>query len=690
MSINIDQILNELSYRVGKVNLKNEIHLKELINLLSENNISRDDIISITRNIIFLNEITEDEKQPQDKVKIYIEPGEKPPKGRKILKGPRGGYYFYGTPQEKNDKKNKKPVNKKPVNIFNKPAVKKPNVINKPVKPVVKKEIDPITKSTSFLSKLDDKYLKSKLKNISPQNIKIVNDLTSNLNKFLNSKNDSEKRKLAQQISDTHKLWVNKDPNLYDKNKLYVGSVPGSDRKILGNSNSSILNTISKELMKYGANLLPQKDPLKDVKNQFQGASKPTFTEVHHAKKDNNVSEVFKDKMFEGIDSKYHSVFGPKDKMGSLLWPPDKNSKEYFKFSIDNNKALDNTIEAARKAALDKKVSKEFYSALVKHKERMTNILNKTKVPSDEARQAVLDSYGQLATSLYTEDSELAGSIMKNFAENALYESEIAGGENVLLPAHGSFPSADKIKLNIKTGTKVERVSGVSVKFGKSGLTYGMPAETKQYQKFHPDPAKRDIMENRVGLDGYELGIKNEWVKDKKKFDELYGNSGLDILLPKGFNNKLHAASQKMLSHIESLKQKSGYSTTKKPPKDKIMVIKDEIEKLNKSLGAELAKEINIEQLSGKIGKDNAKLFSGGVLEMVNIIGFSNILRTSGGLDKIEHNHQNYEDGKLVFHTESGSSDIGLWNLLWRPYGDRAGGLDAGFNAERKSKLNLK
>jgi len=50
------------------------------------------------------------------KIKIYLEPGQKAPKGKKLLKGPKGGNYYMGTPAEKK-KAEKKPTKKK-VNIF--------------------------------------------------------------------------------------------------------------------------------------------------------------------------------------------------------------------------------------------------------------------------------------------------------------------------------------------------------------------------------------------------------------------------------------------------------------------------------------------------------------------------------------------------------------------------------------------
>lgn len=691
-----DVIANELAYRVGKPDLTKKEHLNVLIEILKEEGWSNSAITYFVRNIIIIAEATPISEPKDNKVKIYIQPGEKPPKGRKLKKGPRGGIYFLGTPQEKqtsDNKSNKKKI-QAPLDKKTKVATKK-NVVpvkskKKVVPQTVKTPLDMTTKSVQYLDKLTPEFLKQKLKNYSPENIAKVNDLTSSLKKLMSSNDDEKNQNLVNDIMNTHKLWVNKDPNLYMKNKLYVGSLPTTDRKILGISNSPILNTISKKLIKYGANLVPQKDPLKDLKNKFQSSSKPTFTDIHDASKDENVKSIFSDKMFSGIDSKYYSVFGPKDKGGSLLWPPNKHSKEYLRFSIENNNALNLTIEAAKEAVKEKKITQKFSNALIEHKNRMTDILNKVKIPSDEARQAIKDSYGKLTHALYEEDSELASSIMKNFAENALYESEIAGGENVLLPANGSFPSADKIKINLEGNSKVERVSGISVKWGKSGLIYGMPAETKQYQKFHPDPDKRDILDNRVGQTGYELGIKNDWVKNKKKFLELYGNSGLDLFFPKNVGTQLYDAANKMLNHVETLKLQSNYDKIKKPAKDKIMLIKDKIQKVNTQLASDILQDINLDALSQKIGKDNANLFSKGIMEMVNIIAFANILRTSNGLDSIEHNHQSYENGKLEFHTEAGSSDIGQWNLNFRPYGDRAGGLIAGFNSERKEKMNLK
>ena len=60
-------------------------------------------------------------------VKIYLQPGQKAPKGKKVQKGPKGGKYFLGTPAEKqaHDKgKSNTKITKPAVNIFDKPKDK--------------------------------------------------------------------------------------------------------------------------------------------------------------------------------------------------------------------------------------------------------------------------------------------------------------------------------------------------------------------------------------------------------------------------------------------------------------------------------------------------------------------------------------------------------------------------------------
>ena len=117
---------------------------------------------------------------------------------------------------------------------------------------------------------------------------------------------------------------------------------------------------------------------------------------------------------------------------------------------------------------------------------------------------------------------------MKNMAEMALYDTELAAGEEVYLPSAGSFPSGDKLRVT-REGGKVERVASVSVKYGKSGKygSFGFPGETGQYQKYHPNPEYRDRLNSRPGDTGYELGVKDDIVQSDKQMGKIIDESGL-------------------------------------------------------------------------------------------------------------------------------------------------------------------
>ena len=72
---------------------------------------------------------------------------------------------------------------------------------------------------------------------------------------------------------------------------------------------------------------------------------------------------------------------------------------------------------------------------------------------------------------------------------------------------------------------------------------------------------------------------------------------------------------------------------------------------------------------------------------VVSALTFSSTLKTSNGLDVIEHNHQEIKEGKYESHTdtaEDGTNNMKLWKLTWRAYDSRAGGLIASFNSDRK------
>ena len=103
----------------------------------------------------------------------------------------------------------------------------------------------------------------------------------------------------------------------------------------------------------------------------------------------------------------------------------------------------------------------------------------------------------------------------------------------------------------------------------------------------------------------------------------------------------------------------------------------------------EMKKKINQvqDELEKLVGKDNARLAGKSPANMMSIIAFSAILKTSKGLDTLEHNHQTIENGKYESHTDSaedGTMDIKNWKMTWRAYDSRGGGLIGSFNSARK------
>ena len=69
----------------------------------------------------------------------------------------------------------------------------------------------------------------------------------------------------------------------------------------------------------------------------------------------------------------------------------------------------------------------------------------KGKFPSDECADKLKDAYGRYSQKLIETDPKTAKSMLKNQAEIMIYQDELARGEEVYLPAHPSYPGADKL-----------------------------------------------------------------------------------------------------------------------------------------------------------------------------------------------------------------------------------------------------
>ena len=95
------------------------------------------------------------------------------------------------------------------------------------------------------------------------------------------------------------------------------------------------------------------------------------------------------------IRTSLHGLYGVKDENGKVKMPSNKYSKEYLKQSFDNP-AIDKTIEAAQKLVDAEQLDEKFVTALKEHKERLSKVLSEHEIPSEEAKDAINDSYNEL------------------------------------------------------------------------------------------------------------------------------------------------------------------------------------------------------------------------------------------------------------------------------------------------------
>ena len=523
--------------------------------------------------------------------------------------------------------------------------------------------------------------------------------------------NKNPSKELAQKVVEKYGLEVSSNGK-----KVYMRNINFEARKLLGQNNATkfIKDTIenaSGEKLKGGGKGV-------NVKQEVTTTSKPDLATKRTAAEDSNVQELFSQSPYDRLGSEFHQVFGPVGENGNVLTPSNKHSKTYLEQSIRENNSIRNTIEKLKELEKTENVSPKIRQALEEHQATIEKISKTMKIPSTEAAQAIGDSYAKMAETMSTESPTLAGAMMKNMAEMALYDTELAAGDEVYLPSAGSFPSGDKLKVT-RDGGKVERVASVSVKYGKSGKygSYGFPGETGQYQKYHPNPEYRDRIGSRPGDDGYSMGVKDDIVQSDEKMDKIVEESGMGGAIKD--KKKLYGAFRNQIDEMNKLKKEIGYVQNPKsdasklakkykkgkvwtPPEmedeykrlramppawQQLNIVKDKIKAIEDKTRKEIESSLDVDKLSELIGKDNTRTILNHPGAVVSALTFSSTLKTSNGLDVIEHNHQEIKDGKYESHTdtaEDGTIDLKNWKMTWRAYDSRGGGLIGSFNSARK------
>lgn len=480
-----------------------------------------------------------------------------------------------------------------------------------------------------------------------------------------------------------------------NKKKLYLDDMRkygGGLYKILGEGTKSIISTINKiaeymELPEDNNKMAIELEAVakpdlgsQNIRSVYKKTAKGFTEEVN----DINVERLFQTPPLDRIETpKFKSLFGPLDDNGNLLTPSSNNSKEYLKFSIENNISIDNTINVLERYASEGKISPNLANSVKSHKQKMNDILNNMEIPSEEAAVAVDASYATMFDELMKQNQDLASRMLKQFAEMRLYDSEIAKGDEAYLPGDGSFPAGDKLVFKNGAGG-TERVSFVSVKYGKNGDVYGCPANSKALQTLHPDPNKRNRQGQYIGESGYTLAINDELVEDeettkstiKSMISEMPDIQGI---LSEEEITKIAETVFKTKERVGQLKSK--YEKDGKV--DKVGWAKLQKDLLKDSTMIELNKNmqelISVEKFTKMIGSRNGKVsakYDFGAAHFMSGLCFANQVVTSNGYEGVTHNKQYYDNGVLESATVAGTTDRDEWYINFRMYrtSGRAGG----------------
>ena len=507
---------------------------------------------------------------------------------------------------------------------------------------------------------------------LSSEDKKIANELIVQVEKLKGLTGD-KKQKFGKKLMNDYKLGMSSNGK-----KFYIKGM--SEYKAMGAGKvSASLNDVFKDIEGFG-----ELGQLKAAKTKLQTASKPELATMSKPG-DKNVDKIFVgDETLNRLDKKYRGVFAPLGKDGKILHPSNQHSSEYFKQSVNENSALDNTIESLKSEEKAGNISPKMREALEGHKERMVEMRDRFDSISDPKERAseVAKSYATLFQQMHKADSDMGGSMIKNMAEMALYDTEIAGEQEAYLPSAGTFPSGDKLRVDRDGKGKVEKVASVSVKYGKKGQFYGFPGQTDKYANYHPDPEYRNRQANRAGRKGYETGIRDDLIEDPKKFQKMGDESGYGEALK--YPKEVQAIVKEMQDFMRDEKKRKGItSETSKTLK----TIEQDVYRKNAALMEKLNKVVDwdkFESISGKGDKNLCTSSKHGVLALANIMSFMSVVKTGDGLKTIEHNHQEIHDGKYVSKTDIGTDNPTDWNFGYRPFGDRAGGLIAGFSREEQ------
>lgn len=578
----------------------------------------------------------------------------------------------YITPEKQEKKKSNSLVSK---DIMDKSKSKsqnintKSNISNKNISNKIDKKVYNI-----IISKLDNS-------NVTEKATPFINKFKKAIHTLYNSNNKS---KIANEFKDFN-LTTNSS-----RKKLYLNDlkVSGNDRKLFSKGGSESERNLIKKLEYYLGPIPSDSGDLSMIKletaakpdlghgvslyNRTASNNKNRWNYTNELSDDPILNKLFSNPPLNQIEKReYKILIGPQNEKGHIIQSGGKNSKIYLKHSIENNKSIDKVIKLLNNLAIEGRISPQLSQSVKQHKKRMTDILNNYDIPSKKASQAVDSSYAKMFDELYNVDPESSSKILKQFAEMRLYDSEVANGDEVYLPESNIFPAGDKIFVDTnKSKLFGERVSFISVKYGKTGDVYGCPANTSAIQRLHPDKNKRNLLGNYIGEDGKLLCITDDVLSDKNKaFDyisNILSEQGYGDLFSKNELIKLSEISVNFKNRIKKIKEMSiiknkvNWSLFQKNMKN---------DKLLNSLNGSLKDIVSVERFIKLIGTRNGRVANAAKFNpaiFLTGITWSNIVRTSNGLEFLKHNKQYYDNGTLKNITTSGTTNMHEWYIDFR------------------------
>ena len=625
---NWKKILNELSYRVssGIPDLTNEQHLLKLWDILKEEKWPINARVELLKNL-------------QEKIgKVYVQKG-KGPSGVNLQVGPRGGKYYMGNTETGEPA----PESKKDVNI-----AKNTNV---------KDFEDRITKS---------QFLNDEQKKLGKKSIEKMDMI------YDENASPEQKKEAVDWLIENMKMSTNAN-----KKKVYFNVFGGERKVISGNSGTSKSKDLIQRVEKILGEPLETKD-FKSVTQKITTAAKPDLGSeniVKHPFKNKYLQDLHKKNPLNKIRENNTGIFAVLDESGEPKLPSSKYSKEYLRQSFDNpslKKTIEVVDEEVKKGNIDPGVGK----SLKTHQAELERIYNEMKIPSEESSQAILESYNKLMVDMNNADSDMVGAIMKQQAEMALYQSELAKGEEVYLPSSGTFPVGDKIK---NGGDEMESVALISCKYGKQGRIHGCPANSKTICEIHQDESKRNNQGQYIGEKGYTMLINDDLVigKDRNETAQKTENFITEKLDEVDLGNTFSSDDKKKISSIaadyttELQKIQKELESMNLSPSDYYKLQAERMESVDEKYGKLMSESVSDEQIGSLIGENNAgnlrRSSKINPAEMLSAIEISNNIRTNETLESTEHNKQYFDkDAKPVFKTQKGTRNPNDWSITFR------------------------